>query len=107
MVKTQTNTLIQKCKQILGEHYGSSFEGIILYGSTARKQANTDSDIDLLVLLKGPFDYFFELRQIIELLYPVQLETESLISAKPASKDAYEKGELQLYRNAKREGTLV
>lgn len=107
MESNQQKSIIQKCKRILGEHYGSSFEGIVLYGSTARKQADIHSDIDLLVLLREPFDYFQELRQIIELLYPIQLESEYLISAKPASKDAYEKGELQLYRNAKREGLMV
>ena len=41
------------------------------------------SDIDLLVLLSEPFDYFAELRQVIEVLYPIQLESEQLISAKP------------------------
>lgn len=39
------------------------------------------SDIDLLVLLSTPFDYFAELRQIVDLLYPIQLESEQLISA--------------------------
>lgn len=107
MVETQKQAIIQKCKQILDEHYRSSFEGIILFGSTARDQADIHSDIDMLVLLNEPFDYFQELRQIIDLLYPIQLESESLISAKPASKTAFDNGELQLYRNAKREGLLV
>ncbi len=42
------------------------------YGSTARNQAVPASDIDLLVLLSQPFDYFVELHQIIELLYPIK-----------------------------------
>jgi len=45
--------------------------------------------------------------QIINLLYPVQLESDDLISAKPVVKKAFENGELQLYRNAKRDGVLV
>ncbi len=65
------------------------------------------SDIDLLVLLSKPFDYFSELRQVIEVLYPVQLESEQLISAKPVSLDEFEQGSIQLYRNAKREGILI
>jgi len=62
------------------------------------------SDIDLLVLLGEPFDYFAELRQIIDVLYPIQLESEHLISAKPVPVDKFEDGDVQLYRNAKREG---
>jgi len=96
--------IIKKCKIILEDYYGSRFKGLILYGSVARDQADPGSDIDLLVLLRQPFNYFDELRQIIELLYPVQLESDQLISAKPAPLDDFERGRLQLYRNAKREG---
>ena len=54
-----------------------------------------------------PFDYFQELRTIVELLYPLQLESEQLISAKPAALEDFEHGVIQLYRNAKREGVVV
>lgn len=104
---TDRNDILGRCKHILQEHYGASLEGVLLYGSVARHQDEMGSDIDLLVLLKEPFDYFQELWQIIDLLYPVQLESESLISAKPVAVDAFKDGELQLYRNAKREGVLV
>jgi len=73
----------------------------------ARNQASAGSDIDLLVLLSEPFDHFDELCRIIDLLYPVQLESEQLISAKPAAVDEFEFGRLQLYRNAKREGLFL
>jgi len=65
------------------------------------------SDIDLLVLLSKPFYYFRELRNITDLLYPLQLESEQLISAKPAAVDEFESGEIQLYRNAKCEGVAL
>jgi len=96
--------LPQKCKHILKDYYGDKFQGLILYGSMARGQTDKYSDIDLLVLLKEPFNYFQELRQIVELLYPVQLESENLISAKPAAKEEFESGKILLYRLAKREG---
>jgi len=102
-MKTVTD-ITQRCKKILTSHYGSRLKGLILYGSIAREQAIAGSDIDLLVLLSKPFDYFYELRQIIDLLYPVQLESEQLISAKPAALDEFEQKASQLYRNAKREG---
>ena len=107
MAETQKQAIIQKCKQILDEHYKSSFEGIILYDSTAREQSDIHSDIDILVLVNEPFANFQELRQIIDLPYPLQLESESLIAAKPASKTVFDNGDLQLYRNAKREGIMV
>jgi len=102
-----TTEVVRKCRTALESHYGSRFKGLVLYGSMARKQANIVSDIDLLVLLSKPFDYFQELRRIIDLLYPVQLDTDRLISAKPAPFDEFENGSIQLYRNAKREGILL
>jgi len=104
---TTISEVVRKCKAALESHYGSQFKGLILYGSVARSQADSMSDIDLLVLLSEPFDYFAELRQVIEVLYPIQLESEQLISAKPVPLDEFEHGGIQLYRNAKREGILA
>ena len=97
----------QKCKRILQDHYGDRFQGLVLYGSIARQQADPSSDIDLLVLLSQPFDFFLELRQIVDLLYGVQPESEHLISAKPAAAETFRRGDVQLYRNAQREGRFV
>ena len=97
-------SILENCKHILNDYYGEKLQGLILYGSVARGQNDNMSDIDLLVLLKKPFNYFSELRTIVELLYPVQLESENHISAKPAAKEEYDSGQILLYRLAKREG---
>jgi len=73
----------------------------------ARKTAGKTSDIDLLVLLTPPFDYFTELRKLVDVLYPLQLESDKLISAKPVLATDYESGSLALYRNAARDGIPV
>ena len=107
IVTMTMDQIVQRCKTALEKHYGADLTGVILYGSAARYQANALSDIDLLVLLNKPFDYFIELRQIIDLLYPIQLESTHLISARPVLVDEFEAGAIQLYRNAKREGIAV
>ena len=99
--------ILQQCREILAEHYGPQFRGLVLYGSVARGQEDAVSDIDLLVLLDQPFDYLAELRCIVDLLYAVQLESDRLISAKPAPFDEYSHGSIQLYPNARREGVPV
>lgn len=96
--------IINKCRRTLENHYGKMFGGLILYGSAAHNQADLTSDIDFLVLLNKPFDYFDELYRIIDVLYPIRLESDRLISAKPALKDEFGHGKIQLYRNAKKEG---
>ncbi len=104
---SRQNSIIKKCKETLAKYYGDRLKGVILYGSTARKQATSSSDVDLLVLLTPPLDYFVELRQLVDVLYPIQLESEKLISAKPVSVKDFELGSISLYRNAKREGIAV
>jgi predicted nucleotidyltransferase len=99
--------IIRQCKTTLQSYYGPRLKGVVVYGSVARQQADAESAIDLLVLLGQPFNYFEETRQIIDLLYSIQLESERLISAKPAFLPDYERGLFQLYRTAKREGVLV
>lgn len=99
--------IAQRCKSTLQRYYGPRFRGLILYGSVAREQADNDSDIDLLVLLHKPFDYLRELRRIVHLLYAIQLDSDQLISAKPAALDEFERQSLQLYRDARREGVAI
>ncbi len=99
--------ILQKCNAVLGQYYGSAFKGLVVYGSAARKQDTPQSDVDLLILLNGPLDYFRELRRIIDMLYPVQLESDRLISAKPASWEDFERGIIPLYRAAKKEGIRI
>jgi len=99
--------IIQKGKEILEKHYGDRFAGLILYGSQARGQTEAGSDIDLLVLLQEPFDYFQEIWNLAELLYPLQLESDRLISVKPAAIQDFQAGILKSYRHARREGIQV
>ncbi len=99
--------ILRKCKTALQSYYGPRLKGVVLYGSAARQQAGAESDIDLLILLAQPFNYFEETRQIIDLLYPIQLESDHLISAKPVFLPDYERGRFQFYRTAKREGVMV
>jgi predicted nucleotidyltransferase len=62
---------LERCKKTLEAHYGARFAGLVLYGSKARDEARAGSDIDLLVLLNGPLDYFQEFRTLTDLLYPI------------------------------------
>jgi uncharacterized protein len=42
--------------------YGDRLARLVLYGSHARGDAREDSDLDLLVVLRGPYDPYEELR---------------------------------------------
>lgn len=98
---------LQSCKQALSQHYGDRLKKLILFGSAARQEAGPNSDLDLLVVLDQPLNYCQELRTIVEVLYPLQLEASHWISAKPAAENEFETGATQLYRNVQKEGIIL
>ncbi len=100
-------SVLARSRAVLENHYGARLAGLVLYGSTARGTAGAESDLDILVLLHGDFDFFRELRTITALLYGVQLDSNRRISARPAAVADFEAGVLQLYRNAAIDGLRV
>jgi len=100
-------SVVEQCRAILAAHYQKRLNSLILYGSAARQELKAESDIDLLVVLNQPVDCALELRAIVDLLYPLQLESSHWISAKPAIVEEFESGAIQLYRNILEEGVSV
>ena len=98
---------VERCRDMLQNYYKDQLKSVVLYGSAARQEMRTESDIDLLVVLKQPLDRPRELRAIVDLLYPLQLESSHWISAKPAAADEFEARTIQLYRNVAREGVIL
>lgn len=98
---------LQKCCALLQTLYGTRLHGVVLYGSCARGMEEPESDIDLMVLLQGPVEGAQEIRRIWEILYPLQLESDRLLSVVPVDVALYNQGEYALYRQAKGEGVVL
>ncbi len=99
--------LIHRVKNCLQRAYGDRLKGVVLYGSEAREEADPDSDIDILVLLKGPISLWKDIRTNVEALYDLQLEILRPLHAMPVNTEDFEAGKYAVYRNAKREGIFV
>jgi uncharacterized protein len=106
-MKMDRSELLRRVKSALQEAYGARLRGVILYGSEARGTAEPDSDIDLLVLLEGPVNYWEDVHTCIHVLYPLVLEIERPIDATPADVRDYEAARWPLYREVRREGILA
>ena len=100
----ERNELLKRIRSALEDAFGERLEGVILYGSEARGEAEPDSDIDLLVLLRPMISFGKDLKTCIHALYPLVLELERPIDSIPVDASVYEAQEFSLYRNAKREG---
>ena len=62
-------------RQSLGDNLGD----VILFGSVSRGRATQDSDIDLLVLIESG-ETSTTTRSIVELLYPIMLASDTVIT---------------------------
>jgi uncharacterized protein len=83
--------------------YGERFRGLVLFGSYARGEADEGSDVDLLLLLRGPVQTDREILRIEPLKWPLGLATGLTLSVLPVDATAYEKGDDLFLRQARRD----
>jgi predicted nucleotidyltransferase len=87
--------------------YGPRLARIILFGSRARQDAQPDSDIDIVVVLRGPVDPNEEIRRLSSVSAALSLKYDVVISAVYVSEDDYDSQDSALLMNVRREGILV
>jgi predicted nucleotidyltransferase len=98
------NVVLQRLKEGLADLYGERLWGVILYGSYARGDAGEDSDIDVLIVLRGSVDARTERKRTLDLIANLSLEHRVLISDIITSEEDYSRGEVPLFREVQREG---
>jgi len=101
---TSIKTILNELKQELRSLYGDRLVKLILFGSHARGEANLDSDIDLLAVLKSPVSQVQEISYMSELCVKILLDYNELVSIIPMSEDRFNAKTVSLLRNIQREG---
>jgi len=87
--------------------YGDRLVHLILYGSQARGDARPWSDIDLLVVLKGPVDDGQEWKRAEGFISEVCLQFEVVTTPLFMSEDDYRSGDRALHQNIRQDGVAV
>ena len=87
--------------------YGPRLDRVVLYGSRARGDAQSTSDVDTLVILDHCQDVQQELERINPLASRILLNYGVVISALPVGREDFERGSQPLLVNARREGCIV
>jgi predicted nucleotidyltransferase len=100
--------LLRNLKKGLNEIYGDRLKAVVLFGSYARGDAHPpDSDIDVMIVLKGQFDYVEEEKRSSDLIVFLCLEYEVLISWVFVSDEEYVQSQMPLLLNVRKEGVTV
>jgi len=100
--------ILRELKKGLVEIYGDQLKAVYLFGSFARGEGRLpDSDIDVMIVLKGEFDYWRTYERASSLIAELSLEHDVLISVKLTSETKYAESQMPLYINVRREGVPV
>ena len=81
---------MRELKKALVEIFGDQLNAIYLFGSFARGEGKLpDSDIDVMVVLNGKFDYWKTYERALELIANLSIKYDVVVSAKLASETKY------------------
>ena len=100
-------TILSQLKTQLQNLYGDRLVNIVLFGSQARGDAVFGSDIDVLVVLKGPVKLGEEIKRTSHLVADLSLEYDEVISRLFMEKEHFLNRQGPLLRNIRKEGIIL
>ena len=108
--KNDLNYILKKIVQIYRSVYGEQLVQVILYGSYARGDYDSDSDIDIVAIVHGDRKILQEqLKKVWDSSCELELEYETILSPTVIPYEEFQRyqKELPYYRNIAQEGVIV
>ena len=96
--------ILNEFKRELRDLYGERLTDVILFGSYARGEAHVDSDIDVMVILRGEVAPDREIDRMIDIITELNLKYGVVLSVVPVAEDTYLRRNSPLLLNVRREG---
>jgi type I restriction enzyme S subunit len=106
-MKVRLRKILKNLRQEFDEELGEQLKALYLYGSQARGDARSDSDIDVLAVIQGDFDYFEMLDRTSRAVGDLSLANDVVISRAFVSADDFQRGQTPFLLNVQREGIAI
>ena len=91
MSELEQNRVLETLRREFARLLGDQFESMLLYGSRARGEHRSDSDIDELVVMREPVDYGALIERTSDVVAALSLENDVVISRAFVSKERFER----------------
>jgi predicted nucleotidyltransferase len=104
MNRSDVGDILREYKEGLEGILGDRLREVILYGSRARGDPDDSSDIDVLCVMRGSFDYGEMIKLTSELTARLSLKYEVVLSRVFVSESDYQARNLPFFMNVRREG---
>ena len=108
MNKKDIDRSIDELKETLANHLGNEIE-LYLFGSVARNDYGTESDIDILVLVPGKVDTKLEI-EILDLAYDIELKYDVVFGVVVNEKEFWQSKKasvMPFHQNLQREALRI
>jgi len=99
--------ILRSLRRELARVLGDQLQSVILYGSQAQGQARSDSDIDVLVIVRDDSDYGDLIRRTSAAVSALSLQYDVVISRAFVSQERFEREQSPFLLNVRREGVPV
>lgn len=107
MTSIERDEILSAYRSGLEEVLEEDLDAVILYGSHARGEDRKESDIDVLCVMREPFDYGEMIARTSTLTARLSLEYGVALSRAFVTRDEYETRQLPFLMNVRREGIAV
>ena len=108
--KNELNSILQKLTQIYRSVYGENLVQVILYGSYARGDYHTDSDVDVVAIVHGDRKTLQQqLKKVWDFSCELELEYDTILSPTVIPYEEFKQYQTSLpyYRNISQEGVVI
>lgn len=99
--------IVGEYRALLTEILGEELESVVLYGSQARGDAVEGSDIDVLCVMRGPFNYGDLIRRTSDAAARISLKCDVVISTAFVSSEDYQARQTPFLMNVRKEAVAI
>lgn len=107
MTHPKLQEILAKLKDYLASVYGERLTSLVLFGSQARRDATTHSDIDVMIVLAEEIDIPLENKRLSEFVAALCLEYDVVITHVWTGLQDWQTRQNPLLINIRREGVTV